>query len=208
MGQPDYSRYFYNMDPHINPDTGVWDDNYYANTGRFLTPGGGQGAFNFDYAGEAQKAYGELGTYYDKILQDSKGDMNKALARLKEDYDRGIRFKKEDTAKAVEVSNKNVQNNALARGLYQKSAYEPPTGPQQGFGIPTENFTRATQDLNTGLNRYLETTGVNLARQQTDLPLAEQRKETDLEQQRRQQAGELANTRGGQALQKYQANLI
>src|SRR5260370_659260 len=50
-------------------------------------------AFNFDYAGEAAKAFGELGPYYDKLLTDYKGDMNKILSRLIEDYDNGIRIK-------------------------------------------------------------------------------------------------------------------
>lgn len=46
------------QDPHINPATGVWDDNYYANTGRYQSGGGsgGGGGFpTFDPMAVAQK---------------------------------------------------------------------------------------------------------------------------------------------------------
>src|SRR6185503_8131474 len=56
------------------------------------------GTFFFDYAAEAEKAYGELGAYYDRVLRESQGDTTKAIARLTEDYDTGLRREKEDQA--------------------------------------------------------------------------------------------------------------
>lgn len=220
------------MDPHINPATGVWDDNYYANIGKFGGTAGGAPAFNFDFEAEAKKAYGESGAYYNELLAQSQGDVNKALARLVEDYDTGIRYKKQDTATAKdevgiaqneadrqrEESRKNVINAALARGLYQKS----PGDPAGGYGIPdTEQAqvtaaadfgdaarTRQLTAIDQGLTRYTEQAGTTLGRQQVDLPEKQKRYEGDLEQQRRAEAAQLANLRGDQALQKYNSQLF
>lgn len=186
----------------------VWDDNKLSQANQVIASVNPP-AFNFDYAGEATKAYGELGAYYDRILKESQGDLNKALARLVEDYNRGIRFKQEDTTQQTQQAEKNIVNNALSRGLYQQSAFTPQsTDLAKGFGIPSQNVVEARQRINQGFNRYKEQADVNLARQQQDLPEQQQRKEFALEQERRQRAGELANERGAQAYNKYQASLF
>src|SRR3972149_7458335 len=87
-----------------NDESAQQDFNATGGSGKFTGAGGGGGGdggysiptFSFDYAAEAEKAYGELGPYYDRLLSESKGDMNLALSRLVEDYDRGLRFKKAD----------------------------------------------------------------------------------------------------------------
>lgn len=183
-----------------------------------ISQGGGQQGFNFDFAGEAQKAYDELGSYYDRILSESRGDLNKALARLTEDYDRGIRLKKEDVATArqqlgirQDQANKLGVNNALARGIYQQSAYDP----NGGYGIQDtaqrENdqaFATQQQALDRDLSRYTEAAGVAKSRAETDLPETQRRNEFALEQQRRTEAGQMANERATRALTRYNAALI
>lgn len=134
------------------------------------TGGGSAGAagvpppFNFDYAGEATKAYGELGPYYTRLIEWANGDMNKVLSRLTEDYDRGLRVKKEDTAagqKQIDLaqgqadirqgqSQENIKNNLLARGLYQKSLdanAEDAAAPFKGFGIGDVDFTKTNDNF-------------------------------------------------------------
>lgn len=199
--------------------------------------GGGTGGFEFDYEAEAQKAYGELGAYYDRILKESQGDMNKALARMTEDYDRGVRVKKEEatlgrealTLAQGEADRQAAQNrrgviaNALSRGLYQRSAFDTtPQGPDQGFGIPSENLGELAKDkeysdilrrrqgegIDRELGQYLETSGIQKSRQETDMAEAQRRREFEMEQQRRTQAGELANTRAGRAYQRFSSALI
>jgi hypothetical protein len=106
--------------------------------GKLTNAGGGGGgrpsvpAFSFDYAGEAQKAYGELGTYYGRLLTESQGDVKLALARMVEDYNRGLRIKTEDKTRGEAQANtaetigsdKECRDNAIARGLYSpKSIY-------------------------------------------------------------------------------------
>lgn len=178
----------------------TWDDNLRSAANKAVQ----SATFNFDYAGEATKAYGELGAYYDRIIKESQGDVNKALARLVEDYNRGIRFKKEDAQTTTQNVTRSVQDNALARGIYQKSAFDP----SGGYGIADATLAQQTEPINTALSRYQETAGVDLNRQQTDLPEQEKRKEYDLEQQRRKESADITNSRASQAYQKYQSQLF
>lgn len=191
------------MDPHINPATGHWDDNYYANTGKYLSSGGVP-IFNFDYKKSAEEAYGELGTYYLRLLSESKGDLNKVLARLTEDYDRGLRIKTEDKALGIESGTRNVRDNALARGIYQKSVYDP----EGGMGVPDENLNRVVEPINQEFNRWKEDTDINVARQRFDLPEQQKRDEHNLEQERRLKSAEMAEQRGARAYQDFQAKQL
>lgn len=176
---------------------------------------GGIPQFQFDYAGEATKAYGELGAYYDRILKESQGDLNKALSRLTQDYDRGLRIKREDTAtsnQGLDVQERNTtQNtidNALTRGLYRKSNYG------DGRGIYDENLKQGLEPINMqraqnalGMSRYEEEALINKQRQETDLPEQQKRNEFDMEQNRRKEAAGLAETRGARAYQDFQAKI-
>lgn len=152
-----------------------WDDanaqaDFNAGHGDGKKTGGGSSgpgvppAFNFDYAAEATKAYGELGPYYTRLIEWAQGDMNKVLSRLTEDYDRGLRVKKEDTAAAKDKvdlaqgqadirqdqSQENIKNNLLARGLYQKSLdanANEVSQPFEGFGIGDVNFKKTNDNF-------------------------------------------------------------
>lgn len=185
------------MDPHINPQTGVWDDNYYANVGRHLTTGSNgvpMPEFNFDFASEAEKAYGELGVYYDRILKESEGDMNKTLARMATDYETGVRRRKEDLQTGQETIQKNVQDNALARGIYNRSAYGP-----GGYGVADANLQEAEKPLLSSFARAEEDATTAIERSKTDIPEQQRRYAFDQEQNRRKESSNLANERGGRA---------
>lgn len=179
--------------------------------------GGGVPSFNFDYVAEAEKAYGELGAYYTRILSEAQGDTTKALARLTQDYETGLRFRREDVAfqqKGLDTrsqqADRSAVNNALARGIFQKSAYDP----SGGMGIADTMRTEAQQPINrareqllTGQQRYEEQSLLNKTRRTEDLQEAQRRREFQLEQERRRQAGELANQRGQMAYQKFSSGL-
>lgn len=176
--------------------------------------GGGSGGiapFNFDYAQAAKEAYGELGAYYDRLLKESKGDLDLAISRLVEDYDRGVRIQTEDTQTANQAATQSNQANALSRGLYTKSLFQPfvPEA-TTGMGIADVNNSnnpygqRITQN-NLQLGRYKEQAGTSLARQKIDLPERQRRTAFDLEQQRRQEAAGMAENRGQRALTKWQS---
>lgn len=101
------------QDPHINPATGVWDDNFYANTGKYQQSGGGGGGvndilnsaissmsdlfpnqvtpfeqvnpFSFDKALATQAATAEYDPYYQQLLSDYSKNVSTTLSRSKED---------------------------------------------------------------------------------------------------------------------------
>lgn len=165
--------------------------------------------FNFDYAAEATKAYGELGAYYDQLLKDSKGDLTLALSRMVEDYDKGLRIQTENTNLGNTQDIQANQNNALSRGLYSKSLFDP-TGSMGIADInnPTNAAGQRITARNLDLSRYKENADLIKSRSLIDLPTKEKRYERDLEQQRRTEAASLANERGSQAYTKYQANTL
>lgn len=179
--------------------------------------GGSRGAvapFNFDYAKAATEAYGELGVYYDRLLKESKGDLDLAISRLVEDYDKGVRIQTEDTQTANKLAEQSNQENALSRGLYQKSLFapfNPNAAPTEGMGIAdienpnNPSGQRITQN-NLQLGRYKEGAGTSLARNRVDLPEKNRRYAADLEQQRRVESAGMAETRGNRALTKWQAD--
>jgi hypothetical protein len=177
--------------------------------------GSNNGTFNFDYVKAATDAYGELGVYYDRILKESQGDLNLALSRLTEDYDRGVRIKTEDTTTANQATTQSNQANALARGIYQKSLFDPfnqnPATPTAGMGLadlanPNNPYGQTINQSNTNLNRYKEDATITLNRNKVDLPEKQRRYAADLEQQRRTEAASMAETRGQRALTKYQSD--
>lgn len=158
---------------------------------------GGGNPFSFDYAAEATKAYGELGAYYDRILRESQGDMNKAIARLEEDYTSGKRYRAEQVRQVTQGN----QNSALSRGLFQKSVFDP----NGGFGIPDTNLKESLLPF----DRAAENADLSRSRALVDLPEQQKRREFDLEQNRRKEAASLAETRGARAYTDFQArNLI
>lgn len=217
--------------------TGIAPAGYGGEGGGGGGAGGGTPAFSFDYAAEATKAYGELGPYYERLLTESKGDMNKVLARLVQDYDRGVRIKREDVGtekeaiaqaqlqanRANEQGKTNIADNALSRGLLQKSAFATPgekAAPETGFGIADVNFAKQATEfgygndirakqataLDTGLARYLEAENIQKERTTTDVTEEQKRKEINLEEQRKEQAASLANLRGSNAYNAYSAS--
>lgn len=161
-------------------------------------------AFSFDYEAEAKKAYGELGTYYDRLLKEAQGDMNKVLARLVEDYDRGKRVRTEDYNQSLTAANQAAVNNAQRRGLYSQSAYD--SGP--GFGLADAIMRKARQPVDESYQRANEAADIARKRTETDAADSLERRKLDLEQERRTQAGELANERGSKAYQKWSATSL
>lgn len=180
------------------------------------------GTFFFDSAYEAEKAFGDLGPYYDRLLKESRGDINKAISRLTEDYDTGQRREKQDQAAAIrlqeisqEQQRKSLMNQGLQRGITSASAYEQPTGLDQSLGIFGQQKAQLgeVQDLQKQnlINPFLRGAEDQLkskTRTEEDLRTKQTRYESELEQQRRREASELQTTRQQRAYTGYQANLM
>lgn len=158
-------------------------------------------SYGFDYAKAAQDAYGEIGPYYHNLLVQYQGDMNKVLARLQQDYETGARYHATDTQTALGNADRSVMNNALARGTYQLSAYDP----RAGYGLPSQDVARAEQPIQQAQQRYTEQADLNLSRQKQDQADALTKFTTANEQAQRTEAASLANSRGAQAYNSYQA---
>lgn len=164
--------------------------------------------FNFDYEAAAREAYGELGPYYDRLLKESQGDLNLAISRLTEDYDRGVRIRTEDTNIGNAQDIAANQRNALSRGIYNKSLFDP----FGGRGIadttnPNNPFGQNIQNRNRMLLRNNESDLISKQRQEVDLPEKQRRYQANLEQQRRQESASLVDSKANKALQKYQLTL-
>lgn len=152
--------------------------------------------FAFDYEQEAQKAYGELGTYYDRLIREYKGDVNKILSRMVEDYETGKRVRNT----AMEQAATGARTQALSRGLYQKSLYNP----DLGYGVSQQLIDKSQVPYKEQASQ----SDLALKRKKEDIATEEERKLFSLEQQRRSEAAGLANTRGSQAYQRYSSALI
>lgn len=195
-------------------------------------PSSGGGGFNFDWAAQTDKAYEDLGAYYNRILDESNGDINIALSRLQEDYTTGKRYREQDyqlsnearqlaqqglSANATELLNAN-QRNLLRRGVSRQSAFDP-TG---GIGIGDVQTQKVQQDINRAqeqmdlgnkqtditFERAGQTADLALARGQEDLQRQKERTALELERQRKLEANQLATTRAQRAFQRFESGLV
>jgi hypothetical protein len=85
------------------------------------------------------KAYNELAPYYQRLLDESNGDVELAKQRLQEDYNNNVRIKTEDVATAIKYATED-------------------TGTQQGLNADKLKMAKETL-------KYLDTTKFPAARQ-------------------------------------------
>ena len=101
------------LDPHINPSSGVWDDNFYAQThgGGGGSSGGGVKNFNENFEDLFTKSYEALKPFYTKLLEYSKGDYNLAVEMLEETYKTNPEYLENLKKPEVKESIKNMLIN-------------------------------------------------------------------------------------------------
>lgn len=136
------------LDPHINPSSGVWDDNYFART-----QGGGGGlnipAFNFDYGQAETEARAKLEPYYRQKLADAKGDVELAKKYIEEDYQRGMRTAGEDRAleMGADAQVAREETQGVAEGLNKRGLLFGEIGTPGQSAAPYSQFAQ-TQNFN------------------------------------------------------------
>ncbi|MDD4984866.1 MAG: hypothetical protein PHQ43_03610 [Dehalococcoidales bacterium] len=87
----------------VNPDEYVsTDGKYYVVNGQIQSPGGGGGSsgypvFDFDWDQAETQALEKLRDYYEWLLEEEGGDVDRAKQRLEQDYERGLRYKREES---------------------------------------------------------------------------------------------------------------
>src|SRR6266581_724726 len=104
------------LDPHINPTTGVWDDNYYA-----ATHGSGGGGFTPlaapDLASIREQIYNTLQPYYLQLAKEANGDFTRATQMLHEDYAKGVRDQKIQFAQTQKQQTDDLRSTLAQLGI-------------------------------------------------------------------------------------------
>lgn len=193
--------------------------------------GGGGNSFGFNFEAEVDKAFNELGKYYDFILTEAEGDLNRALARLEEDYTTGKRQRMESfnlTKEAQALAQDAFSTNAesayrtlatrnLQRGISRQSAFDPTGGrgiadveekrlaDRIGMGQSELDLREKGQDLQ--FNQSGELLDTQYERISEDLPRDFERFKREKEEQRKIDAGNLALSREQRAFQRFESGL-
>ena len=147
----------------------------------------------------------ELRPYYERILKEEGGDVEKAKLRLDEDYKRGIRINREDY-----MASKTAQGTPIAQGqsvadYYNKNKYGVGTFPGEGVaaledinrrGVLSSGMATATgtelkssqqrrqEALDLATERYSEQAGITKARGLEDVSSDWARRQTALQQEK------------------------
>jgi hypothetical protein len=160
-----------------------------------------------------KQALEELRPYYERILREEGGDVEKAKQRLEEDYQRGIRIKREDW----EIAKRNygpqmLPNESIAQ-YYNRTKYDYGTFPEEGISAFSNlnkrnilqsgiaNYTadkvrtaqQARQEaIDLALRRYEEEAGIAKQRKLDDTDTQWQRRQFQLEEEKKTNAANLA----------------
>lgn len=117
-----------------------------------------------------EKANKALDAYYQRVLAEEYGDVDRAIARLREDYDRGVRITMEDyttnlayaqesanaarmeEAATAKKENRALTGNLLSRGVYEGGLAESQKGElQSAQDLRREAIDRALRKSETDL---------------------------------------------------------
>lgn len=166
------------VDPHVNPQTGVWDDNYYANIGKYSngSASGGGGVndilssaisslmgfmpkavkpydsvhpFSFDEALAKEAATKEYSPYYDEKLADYVSTVQRNLTRSQEDKQSTI-----ENLNAGKEYYMGTQKKLLDRAM--NNTNEGYAGNGLFFsGAREDDINQLTEDFNDTTGEYL-----------------------------------------------------
>lgn len=202
------------------------DGNYYRWNGerwemeQGASSGGGGGEapppFQFDWAATEAAELEKLRPYYEKILAEEGGDVDRALVRLEQDYQTGVRRSQEDLARTQRITSEDLTTQRQQLGLEEKEETRETLADLNRRGvlfgqIPTEGLAQApyssyAQEYALGpmdekqrlrrlaveraLERQGEVAGVSAAREQENLALQRGRGTEDVQTafERRKQA--------------------
>ena len=80
-------------------------------------------------------ALAELTPYYERILKEEGGDVEKAKARLEQDYQRGIRMKREDWETATKAEGPTMIAGETPTEYYNRTKGSSGTSPSEGISL-------------------------------------------------------------------------
>lgn len=215
----------------VNPATGNWDDNYWAQVVEpqlksMYGAGGGTGvnvpAFQFDYGKAEAEALAELEPYYRQILEQENGDVARAKKRIDEDYARGVRFRQEDHASDMRENDiastqdtRDLKGNLNQRGVLL-GEQEDPNKPKAPYSLyaqewhmnpQAERQALRKQAIERALSRQNEIAGVEKQRNIEEHDIQLPRFQRALEQEKLNKARfEIVPYKRNLAYDKYQAS--
>lgn len=141
----------------------------------------------------------ELRPYYERILKEEGGDVERAKRRLDEDYQRGVRVAREDTNiqrkqltdVTIPQEKQNLQESLIKRGLMNT---ETVNGMATG-GVPSQLQNKLADDqrrrqeaIERALSRYEDTEGIRKGRAFEDIGTEWDRRQFALGEEKKQRA--------------------
>lgn len=166
-----------------------------------------------DWAEYEKQALEELRPYYERLLKEEGGDVEKAKLRLEDDYKAGIRINREDYNTAKANLGEQIKPGESIQDYYNRAKSMYGSNPQEGVGLldelakrgmlqsgfaktDTSNLATAQQRrqeaIQTAKNRYEEQAGITKGRAMEDLTTQWQRRQFELGQQQNVDTGNLA----------------
>ena len=150
--------------------------------------GGGGSTFpSFAWTPEQEKAaytaaLEELRPYYERILSEEKGDVERAKKRMEEDYTRGARYRTEDLADVQRQSLRDQQ--ALVETLNKRGVLQSTirTGEEEDLRLRQEAVKRALgrQEEEAGLTKGRGLEDITVQAGRREFLLGEEKKEKTL----------------------------
>jgi hypothetical protein len=179
-------------------------------TGGGAGPGGAGstsgGAFSFNWEQAEADALEKLRPYYEEVLAEARGDVERAKQIIEEDYQRGVRYREEDLQVAQEgwAREEPRQRNALLedlnrRGFLQSSIR---TGEEEYL---TETQTATREATERALQRQEELAGVERSRGVEELDIKLPRYERELMEEKKTKAADMATMKYGRDYDKWLA---
>jgi hypothetical protein len=158
------------------------------------------------------EALEELRPYYERILKEEGGDVERAKLRLEDDYKRGVRLQREDYTTAQAGYGSQMQPGETMQQYYNRTKNEYGSFPEEGIsqfdklaqrGMVNSGFAavdasklataqqRRQEAIKTALNRYEEGAGITRARGLEDIKTAWDRRQFELGEEEKEKAVEL-----------------
>lgn len=155
------------------------------------------------------EALEELRPYYERILKEEGGDVEKAKLRLEEDYKRGIRINREDYEKAKGNYGPPMYQGETAQQYYNRTKGMYGTNPDEGIAL-LENLAkrgilqsgiakvdssklataqqRRQEAIDAALKRYEEESGIKRERSLEDIGTEWERRQFALGEEKKESA--------------------
>ena len=157
-------------------------------------------------------AFEELKPYYERILKEEGGDVERAKLRLNQDYERGIRINREDYQAAKEGQGEAIKPGESTQDYYNRTKNQYGTFPEEGIekldttnrrGMMDSGFAqvdaakmatsqqRRQEAIKNAAGRYAEAAGFQRTRGLEDVNSAWERRQFALDEEQKEGAVDL-----------------